>query len=140
MFKKVLIPVDVSVPEGATDLLRTAKAMTAQWDSDLHVVTVIPSVGMPIVGSYFDANFEAENKKAAAAQLATVVDASGITAALHILSGTVYDKIIELAGTLGADLIVIGANQPALRDYLLGSNAARVVRHSKQSVLVVRGD
>lgn len=32
----------------------------------------------------------------------------------------------------------MAAHRPALKDYLLGPNAARVVRHSNCSVLVVR--
>ena len=32
----------------------------------------------------------------------------------------------------------MSANRPELKDYLLGPNAARVVRHSDVSVLVVR--
>ena len=37
-----------------------------------------------------------------------------------------------------ADLIVMGSHRPELRDYLLGPNAARVVRHAPCSVVVVR--
>lgn len=138
MFKKVLIPIDVSVPEEAKQLLETAKSLTAGWSCECHVVTVIPNMGMPIVGSYFDEKFEADSLSAVKAELAATVNASGIEAQEHVLRGTVYDSVIALATELDIDLIVIGAHQPELRDYLLGSNAARVVRHSKQSVLVVR--
>jgi nucleotide-binding universal stress UspA family protein len=34
---------------------------------------------------------------------------------------------------------VLEAYRPDLKDYLLGSNAEKVARHAKQSVLVVRG-
>ena len=37
-----------------------------------------------------------------------------------------------------ADLIVIGCHAPGVGDFLLGSNAARVVRHAGCSVYVVR--
>jgi nucleotide-binding universal stress UspA family protein len=37
-----------------------------------------------------------------------------------------------------ADLIVMASHRPELKDDLLGANAARVVRPSKRSVLVVR--
>ena len=138
MFKKVLIPVDLAVKEGAQTLLETAKALTHDWDCELHVATVIPNFGMAIVGSYFDEGFEAESVKAASQQLATAMAEAGIDAQPHVLTGTIYDAVIGLGATLDADLIIIGAHQPELRDYLLGSNAARVVRHSKQSVLVLR--
>lgn len=45
---------------------------------------------------------------------------------------------METAAKIGADLIVIGSHRPEMGDFLLGPNAARVVRHSKVSVLVVR--
>jgi len=36
------------------------------------------------------------------------------------------------------DLIIVGSHKPGLQDYLLGSTAARVVRHAMCSVLVGR--
>jgi len=57
----------------------------------------------------------------------------------HITAhGSIYEEIIAAADSCKADLIVIGSHRPALKDYLLGPNAARVVRHARQSVLVVR--
>ncbi len=138
MYNRVLIPIDVLVAQDAQDLLQTAKALTSGWNCDLHVVTVIPTVGMPIVGSYFDEKFESESVAAGKKQLAEAVTAAGLEATQHVLTGTVYDRVIAHADAIDADLIIIGAHQPELRDYLLGSNAARVVRHSRQSVLVVR--
>mgnify|MGYP000480570072 CR=1 FL=1 len=138
MYKKILIPVDVSVEEDTRKLLKAAKTLSENWDCELHVVTVIPNVGMPIVGSYFDEGFEDKSRVAVAQRLLELVAETQIKTKEHILLGTVYDCVINMATKLGADLIIIGAHQPELRDYLLGSNAARVVRHSKQSVLVMR--
>lgn len=138
MFKKVLIPVDVSVPTDTQSLLQSAKQLTAGWDCELHVVTVIPNVGMPIVGSYFDEGFEASSTKAAVAEMSNALDAAGLKAKAHILTGRIYDGVITLAKKQDVDLIVVGAHQPELRDYLLGSNAARIVRHATQSVMVLR--
>lgn len=57
----------------------------------------------------------------------------------HVVGrGTVYEEILRIAGEIGSDLIVIGSHRPELKDYLLGPNAARVVRHADCSVLVVR--
>ncbi|MBC7136599.1 MAG: universal stress protein, partial [Oceanibaculum nanhaiense] len=55
-----------------------------------------------------------------------------------VAEGTVYERILELAKKLKIDLIVLAAHRPELKDYLLGPNAARVVRHAACSVLVVR--
>ena len=57
----------------------------------------------------------------------------------HIVAkGPVYECIIKTANQIDADLIVMSAHRPELRDYLLGPNSAKVVRHSNRSVLVVR--
>ena len=52
--------------------------------------------------------------------------------------GTVYEEILHAAKRIDADLIVMAAHRPGQADYLLGPNAARVVRHAECSVLVVR--
>jgi hypothetical protein len=54
------------------------------------------------------------------------------------LHGTVYHEVLKAADKLGVDVIVLSAHRPAFKDYFLGSNAARIVRHAKQSVYVVR--
>ncbi len=48
------------------------------------------------------------------------------------------EKILKAVEETGCDLIVMASHRPALKDYLLGPNAARVVRHANCSVLVVR--
>lgn len=140
MFKTVLIAVDVAQPEDTRALLEAAGRMTEGWDCACHVATVIPNVGMAIVGSYFEPGFERESQAAAGQELAAAVSASGLKAAEHVLSGRIYDGIITLANRIGADMILIGAHQPGLGDYLLGSNAARIVRHARQSVMVIRAN
>ncbi|HYZ26966.1 MAG TPA: universal stress protein [Geminicoccaceae bacterium] len=44
----------------------------------------------------------------------------------------------EAARTVPAGLIVMGSHHPELKDYLLGPNAAKVMRHADCSVTVVR--
>ena len=62
----------------------------------------------------------------------------GVKARPIVTQGTVYKIVIDTAEGIGADLIVMASHRPERRDYLLGPNAARVVRHSDKSVLVVR--
>jgi universal stress protein F len=57
----------------------------------------------------------------------------------HIVAtGSIYQEILSTAEKAGSDLIVIGAHDPDLKDFLLGPNASRIVRHAKCSVHVVR--
>lgn len=46
--------------------------------------------------------------------------------------------IIDKADEMGTDCIVLGSHKPGLIDYLLGSTAARVVRHAPCAVHVLR--
>jgi nucleotide-binding universal stress UspA family protein len=55
-----------------------------------------------------------------------------------VTNGTVYEEILRTAKEIGCDVIVMASHRPELKDYLLGPNAARVVRHANCSVLVVR--
>ena len=57
----------------------------------------------------------------------------------HIVGeGNVYEVILSIADKINTDVIAVAAHRPELKDYLLGPNAARVVRHAKCSVMVVR--
>ncbi|HEU4541604.1 MAG TPA: universal stress protein, partial [Jiangellaceae bacterium] len=55
-----------------------------------------------------------------------------------VAEGRIYREILDAADTTKADLIVMGSHRPELKDYLLGPNAAKVMRHADCSVLVVR--
>ncbi|WP_172331243.1 universal stress protein [Mangrovicoccus sp. HB161399] len=138
MFKSVLASVDVAVPGETQALLKAAAESCACWGAALHVVTVVPDVGMAIVGSQLGEDFEARSLEAARGELVRAVEAAGIDAQIHVLEGTVYDKVIRLADELDVGLIIVGAHRPELREYLLGSNASRLLRHSRKSVLVLR--
>jgi len=68
-----------------------------------------------------------------------VIGAQANKSVRHVVAiGTVYEEVLKAAKVSNADLIVIGAHRQDFKDYLLGPNAARVVRHSDCSVYVVR--
>ncbi len=138
MFKSILVPIDVEAPKESLQIVKAASALSADWQATLHVAAIVPDVGMSIVGSYFEDGFEKKSLAEAKRRLETLLGNAGISATTHIQIGKVYDQVIALAQKLDTDLIVIGAHSPDVKDYLLGSNAARIVRHSKKSVLVLR--
>lgn len=53
--------------------------------------------------------------------------------------GKAYREILYLADKTSADLIIMASHHPEFSDYLPGSTAERVVRHARQSVLVISG-
>jgi len=142
MYADILLPVDLNHASSWSRALPVAVALCQACGARLHVLTVVPSLGMPIVGSYFPDDFEARMRAETDTQLHAFVAAHvpADVAVQHIVEeGTVYDRILATADKIGADLIVIAAHRPELQDYLIGPNAARVVRHAGCSVLVVRG-
>jgi universal stress protein F len=70
------------------------------------------------------------------------VDESGGGEKQHIFTSrsgaSMYAEILGVAEEAEADLVVVGSHRPAMKDYLLGTNAARVVRRARCSVLVAR--
>jgi nucleotide-binding universal stress UspA family protein len=95
---------------------------------------------MSVVGSYFPADFEQKALAAAKTKLVEIVDGAklGVDVSAHVAHGTIYEEIIAVADRLDVDVIVMSSHRPELKDYLIGPNAARVVRHARQSVFVVR--
>ncbi|MBN35331.1 MAG: hypothetical protein CMM46_11275 [Rhodospirillaceae bacterium] len=52
--------------------------------------------------------------------------------------GSIHGEILRMSEQIKADLIVMASHKPAVRDYLLGPNAAHVMRHASVSVLIIR--
>lgn len=140
MSKQILLPVDISNDAGSKAPLDEALRLMGQ-DGVLHVVAVFPNFGLPQVSGFFRDGFEKDALVKFGQTLKEWVNANvpdGVTVHPHVLHGTIYDEILRAADKLAVDVIVIGSHRPEFRDYLLGPNAARVVRHAKQSVFVVR--
>ena len=141
MYKDILLPIDLNEDSSWKSALPVAIEHARAFGTRLHVMTVVPDFGMTMVGQFFPKGFEKKAVEAANRQLHEFVDAhipSDIAVQHIVAEGTVYERILELAKKLKIDLIVLAAHRPELRDYLLGPNAARVVRHAACSVLVVR--
>lgn len=143
MFNTILLPIDLSAPASWGKALPAALDMAKAQGGTLHILTVVPDFGMSVVGSFFDEGFEEKALHKVGEDLTAWVNThvpAGVTVHPHVTHGRVYEQIIQAADKLEADAIVIGTHAPELSDYLLGPNAARVVRHAKQSVFVVRGE
>ncbi len=143
MFKTILLPIDLSAPASWKKALPVALDLGRAEGCQLHVMTVIPDFGMSVVGSFFEENFEEKALQKVGEDLSAWVNENvpdAIEVHPHVTHGRVYEQIMTAADKLGVDAIVMGSHTPELSDYLLGPNAARVVRHAKQSVFVVRGE
>ncbi len=141
MYKTVLLPIDLNEASSWERALPAALNAVHADGAQLHVLTVIPDLVVGAVGVHFPDDFAEKMRAETRAQIKAFVGKNipAATAAhTDIAQGTVYQEILHAAGKIGADLIVMASHRPELRDYLLGPNAARVVRHAPCSVLVVR--
>lgn len=141
MYSDILLAVDLADPATQEKAVATAVACARSFGARLHVITVVPDFGLSIVGGFFPKDFERnaldEANKALHVFVAERVPKEIETQ--HIVGhGNIYREILHYAGKTGCTLIVMASHRPELEDYLLGPNAARVVRHADCSVLVVR--
>lgn len=141
MFKSILLAVDVNDGNIIEKAARVAVRLSRDEGAELHIVNVVPDSGMAIVGMYLGARQAEEIRIVAHKALESWVEKNipaDLPAQLHVAQGVIYDEIIKTANALGAEAIVMGSHSPQLRDYLIGPNATRVVRHATQSVFIVR--
>jgi len=141
MYKSILVPIDLTQESSWKKVMPVAVELAQSHGSDLHILTVIPDFGMALVGSFFPADYAKNTMAAAEQELVAFVKKrvpAGVSMTTDVKQGTIYKEIVRAADKLGSSLIILSSHRPETKDYLLGPNAARVVRHSKQSVFVVR--
>jgi len=141
MYSDILLAVDLADPATQEKAVATAVAYARSFGARLHVITVVPDFGLSIVGGFFPKGYEREALDEANRALHAFV-AERVPKEIHtqhiVGHGNIYREILHYAGETGCTLIVMASHRPELEDYLLGPNAARVVRHADCSVLVVR--
>ena len=141
MFEKVLLPIDLNHPESWEVALPAARRC-AGADGEIHLLGIVHDLGLAMVASYLPEGFEKnamEKLKAELEDFAASLANDGETIGVHVGHGHVPETILRVADHIGANLIVMASHAPNdFQTRLVGSNADKVVRHSKIPVLVVR--
>lgn len=141
MYSNILVSVDLGQPDNEQKAVETAVDYAKLFGATLHVMTVVPDYGLSLVGGFFPADHEKHAIEHANEALHEFTARNVPTEVRHrhiVAHGSIYREILRYAEKVEADLIVMSASRPGPEDYLIGPNAARVVRHAKISVLVVR--
>ncbi|MBO9406329.1 universal stress protein [Shimia sp. R9_1] len=134
MYDKILVPMALN-HDISPETLTAAKALSKPGGEiiALHVYEAPHSMAKAALGEKmlqqgFDtAKTLLEEKTAAHPEVNPV-----------IVTGHCYRTIVEYAADNNIGCIVMASHKPDFSDYLLGSTAARVVRHAACSVLVYR--
>jgi nucleotide-binding universal stress UspA family protein len=143
VYKKIMIATDGSelVRKAVDSAIEIAKLSEAQ----MYAIYVIVQGGYSIT-PYINAEWEKAMKEhlwqegqEATAYVENVGRASNVEVKSIILEGSPAVEIIDFAEKNDIDLIVMGSHgKSAIKRFLIGSVAEKVVKHSKIAVLVVR--
>ena len=141
MYKNILVALDLNDETSCHNPLISAVELARTFGARLHVLTVVREVeailqAMSAPLAYELIATDLENELGA---LIRRVNASDLNPNILVTHGvSIYAEILRVAEEAEADLVVVGSHRPAMKDYLLGTNSARVVRHAHCAVLVAR--
>ncbi|HRK25576.1 MAG TPA: universal stress protein [Beijerinckiaceae bacterium] len=140
MYTRILVPVDLGDLKVARPAISRAVAMAKASGAAvrlLNVLSLIPAAYL----DYMPTNFDTQERQRAEEDMAALVKETGLAAdkvSTVVRIGAIYHEVLSEASDWKADLIVVGSHDPSFATYLIGSNAANIVRHAHCSVLVVR--
>ena len=141
MYKNILFPVDREHAKEAEKALKIAIEEAQRSKAKLIVMTSAPGFGTPLVASFFDGHAVKEALKEFARQLKRYVDdkiPKDIETRAIVVEGNPAELILKQAKNDKVDLIVIASHNSQIENLLLGSCAAKVVRHAHCTVTVVK--
>ncbi|MGC2204151.1 MAG: universal stress protein [Stellaceae bacterium] len=142
MYKTILVAIDLNDEASCHKPLVAAVELARTFGARLHVLTVVREVEAILQAKTATLGYEVivADLESRLAALIRRVNASDLDSSILVAHGaSIYAEILGVAEETKADLVVVGAHRPAMKDYLLGTNASRVVRHARCSVLVARG-
>lgn len=134
--KKILVAIDIARDSGNDACIKTAQDIARTMDGEvvlLHVLEPIPHYVVPSMPSGFLNKHMQEAKE----EIRKLAERFGC-ADVAVREGRPASEILDYAGDIKADLIVLNSHNPGVAEYLLGSVASGVVRRAHCSVLVVR--
>jgi nucleotide-binding universal stress UspA family protein len=143
MFKRILVPIDLSEPSDAA--LEYARAMATRYGASLHLLHVAEDpyrvysgeVYLPEAEGLRDVIVADATRKLIARLQPSDIEQLGATTDAVI--GTPAGSIVEYAAGRDMDLIVMGTHgRDGMAHLLTGSVAERVIRTASVPVLTVR--
>ncbi len=142
MFNTVLLTIDLNAKASWENALPAAIELVRTSGGKLHIMSVVPDMGMPLVDGFFPPDYEKLAVEAASKALDKLVEEnvpSDISVKQHLAFGKIHRKVLSVIEEIPCDLVVMASHKPdRVREFLVGSNADRIVRRSPVSVLVVR--
>ncbi len=139
MVGTILVPIDVAEAEAGSAALGLAEDLARIRGGKIVLLSVVEQVPT-YVAAQLPSGILEQALAHADAKLKEIAAAQGLAESAEVVvhTGHPSTEILEYAKKIGAAMIVIASHDPGLAQFLLGSVAARVVRHAHCSVLVAR--
>jgi nucleotide-binding universal stress UspA family protein len=160
MSDKIVVGTDGS--ETATKAVAEAARMAKALGGDVHVVSAYESVvganepgpivhplsistgasdiGTTTAGTVLEPLTDS-GVDAILAEAESSVRLTGVNVATHGVKGHAADALLEVAGEVGATLIVVGnTGRHGIKEYVLGNVASKVTQRARCNVLIVAAD
>lgn len=140
MVERILVAVDLE-DTGLTERMLAVTSDFAKLKGAQVTLIYVATDIAPAAAIQLPEDYRERTSQAVSEQLGHLVGALDLPSGeVHVVVrfGSIYREVLAQAADDRSDLIVIGCHRPHLADYLLGPNAARVVRHATCSVFVVR--
>ena len=136
MYSSILVPIEMSNVPNARAMIELARSVGDENTKItlLHVFEEIPTWA----ATNLPKDIMNDSIESAKGELQSAAESYGDNVESQVRVGHAYKTILDTAEETGADMIIVQSHQPGLQDYFLGSTAAKVVRHARCSVLVVR--
>lgn len=135
MYKNILVPIALEHDRDTAGALEIARLLLSDGGkiTALHVMEAIPAYATQYLPKEQMETRHSDAEALLKKELAGYKDIKPVVKTGH--SGR---SIVEFADAQDIDCIIIASHRPGLQDYLLGSTAARVVRHANCPVHVIR--
>jgi nucleotide-binding universal stress UspA family protein len=135
MYRHVLVPIALDHGEGTQTAIAVARHL-ADAGGQITALTVLEPVPTFIANELPEGQIERTSIDVMSALREEMGEAVDIRPV--VIMGHPGRAIVDFAEENGVDCIVVASHKPGLADYFLGSTAARVVRHARCPVHVVR--
>ena len=135
MYKNILVPVLIEEEHHKMASFEAARKLA---DSDakftiLHVVEPLPGFALSEIPEELLDKTRNQIEKSVS-RMAQDLPGSET----RVVSGHAGRTIVDYANSHEIDCIIVASHRPGIGDFFLGSTAARVVRHARCSVHVIR--
>lgn len=135
MYMNILVPVAADHDKHTGKALNVARAL-AGAGAKITVLTVVEQMPGYIASQLPEGHAEKMKEELASGLHEDLAGADDVS--VVVIDGHSARSILDYAEKHHVDCIVMASHRPDITDYLLGSTAARVVRHAKCAVHVMR--